>query len=101
MNNIKNFICNIPLYIGLAIRALADMFFTFSFRLHITLNTDAGKQLKEIDAAVQKVKEHIKKAAETQQTGQVAVVKKAASDQRYSKLANIIKGTGNDSNGNG
>lgn len=94
MNKLKNIIANIPIYIGMYIRLLSDSFFVLGFRLHITFKTESGVKLKEIDEAMKKLAEHVNK------TGQAAVIKKAAPDQRYSKLADIIKGTKNDSSNN-
>jgi hypothetical protein len=91
MSKLKNIVANIPIYVGMYIRELSDSFFVLGFRLHITFKTESGIKLKEIDEAMKKLKEYVNK------TGQAAVVKKASGDQRYSKLAEIIKGNKNDS----
>lgn len=101
MNKIKSFVANLPLYPALAIRYLSDKLFVLSFRMHITFGTEAGNKLKELDAAMKKLKETLEQqvASQGSQGSKVATIKIAA-NERYSKLANIIKGT-NDGSGNG
>jgi len=98
MNKIKKFVANLPLYPALAMRYLSDKLFVLSFRMHITFDTEAGNKLKELDAAMKKLKETLEQQVASQGP-QAATIKRAA-NERYSKLANIIKGT-NDGSGNG
>lgn len=94
MTKIKNFVANIPIYAGMYIRMASDALFVLGFKLHITFKTESGKKLQEIDEAMKKI------AAQVEKMGQGATIKKASGDARYSKLANIIKGSGDGSNSN-
>lgn len=89
MNKLKNLIANIPIYIGLYIRALSDVFFVLGFRMHITFETESGVKLKEIDETVKKLKAKVEASD---------APNKKTPDLRYSKLASIIKGPANGTN---
>ena len=86
MKRIKNFIANLPIYAGLALRMLSDFFMTVGFRVHITLNTEAGVKLKQVESAIKKLAEDYHKAGQQKPTNS------------YNKLADIIKGNPNGSN---
>jgi hypothetical protein len=93
MNKLKNIIANIPIYIGLYIRAVSDALFVLGFRTHITFKTESGLKLKEIDDTVKKLKAQVDNVAKNP-------AKKTVGEIRYSKLASIIKGTGDGSSSN-
>ncbi len=57
-----NFIANSPLFLGLFFKFLSDLFFTLSFKLHITFGTEAGKKLEELDKAAKKMLKALKEA---------------------------------------
>jgi hypothetical protein len=97
MTKLKNFIANLPLYAALFVSLTSDKLFLLSLKLHITFNTEFGAKLKELDEAVKKLKE-----VQTPIQGPItvsSVAAKKASNERYSKLANIIKGS-DDGSGN-
>lgn len=84
MKKIKEFLCNIPLYLAFPVRLLSDKLFLLSFRLHITFNTDAGVKIKNLEDSIKKLKELV-------ETPEQPKSNKVTSNG-YSKLANIIKG---------
>ncbi len=90
MGKIKNFIANIPIYIGLYVRMFSDFMMTIGFRLHISLGTEAGAKLKQVEAAMKQLAEQYHKL-NPQAQGQKA-------PERFSKLADIIKGNPDGSN---
>jgi len=65
----KDFLCNIPLYIGMAIlfaalgvKKLAEKFMELSFRLHIYANTESGQKMAQYAELVRKQAEQMKAA---------------------------------------
>jgi len=99
MTKLKNFIANLPLYLALFVRFISDKLFLLSFKLHITFGTESGAKLKQLDEAMKKLNEAISQQAAQGATTTTATTLKKVSNERYSKLANIIKGS-NDGSGN-
>jgi len=65
----KNFVANIPLYIGVSIKLISDKFIDLSFKLHITFETDSGKKLVELQKAAEQYLEIIKEAKKQHTSG--------------------------------
>lgn len=83
MSKVKNFIANIPFFIGLMFKKLSDMFYNIAFKFHVALDTEAGRKLKEISEVFKQFDNIVKT-----QPGQ-------AKHNPDSKLATIIKGDTN------
>jgi hypothetical protein len=78
---VRNFLCNIPLYLGLGTKLVGNTLINLSFKLHITFGTDAGKKLEKLQEATNELMKNIKEAKQNL---------KASSGDR--KLVDILNG---------
>jgi hypothetical protein len=95
MIKFKNLVCNIPIYMGVILRHISNATIVLGLRLHITLKTDAGKNLKKYQDELKLVANELQKS-----TGNTKTVSQIKTVDRSSKLADIIKGSNNGSSNN-
>lgn len=70
MKALVNFLCNIPLYVGLgilhlavAVKFVANQFFDLSFYLHMKAGTEIGQKIKSLTEQAKKFAEALKAQA--------------------------------------
>jgi hypothetical protein len=75
---IKNFLCNIPMYIGLGVlfiglgfKKVAEKCMEISFRLHIYFNTLAGQRLVQYGTLIKKQAMQMKEATQDNQLAKI------------------------------
>ena len=89
----KEFIADIPIYLGAPFKYIHMLFVSFSAGLHKGMNTKTGQKIKEYEKHFKEAQRLIKGMTATQSPPR-------AQQNTSTRLADIVRGSNNDKSGN-